>query len=213
MLHQVTYTDDGSGFKAEVTYDGAIGPPAIPLPAIPFQEDQIESQPLPEPIPQDLDVIIAKGQGGDIAKVDELEEGDKSPPVHLTAASPQLPGLPHVHQAHQLHHQAANHHHLHLDHNQLYALHLLHPRQASVFSPRSFSAGTRASLFDTEPAAILARGDNLQLPQKGSKQKEVRQLNNHPRHQPLPLASLDPEQSNTIDLSQFTLLGVGRVLG
>ena len=28
----MTYKDDGSGFVAQVTYDGAIGPPAIPLP-------------------------------------------------------------------------------------------------------------------------------------------------------------------------------------
>ena len=27
----MTYKDDGSGFVAQVTYDGAIGPPAIPL--------------------------------------------------------------------------------------------------------------------------------------------------------------------------------------
>ena len=27
----MTYKDDGSGFVAKVTYDGVIGPPAIPL--------------------------------------------------------------------------------------------------------------------------------------------------------------------------------------
>ena len=27
----MTYKDDGSGFVAQVTYDGVIGPPAIPL--------------------------------------------------------------------------------------------------------------------------------------------------------------------------------------
>ena len=240
-LSQVTYTDDGSGFVAHVTYDGAIGPPAIPLndsaiggPApIPFQEDQQDPppepvQPVAEPLPQDLDVIVAKGQEEE--EEDEADAGDKNHPVHnmFFSQPPQLP----VHQpAHQLHldHLQAHHvhqqaHQLHLDHNQLHALHLLQP-QLPALSPSSLpvSLSSSVSLFDSEPAAILARGNNPQLPQTPNLTSPTR-----PKKQPTrvvvrrrpaqlrnillqrqPLGSL----SNNFDLSQFTLLGVGRVLG
>ena len=102
-LSQVTYTDDGSGFVAHVTYDGAIGPPAIPLndsaigsPApIPFQEDQQDPppeplQPVVEPLPQDLDGIVVKGQ-------EEEEEADaEDHPVHnmFFSQPPNQGGLP-----------------------------------------------------------------------------------------------------------------------
>ena len=217
----MTYTDDGSGFVAHVTYDGAIRPPAIPLndgaiggPAIPFQEDQLDSHPEPlqlvaEPLPQDLDVIVAKGQE---EVEDEADVGDINPPAHNWFFS-QAPHLP----VHQQEHQ------LHLDHNQLHALHLLQP-QVPALSPISLSASLSAgaSLFDTEPAAILARGNkpqlsqtpNLTSPTKPKKTTRVVVRRRPVQHrtnslQRQPLGSL----SNNLDLSQFTLIGVGRVLG
>ena len=216
----MTYSDDGSGFVAHITYDGAIGPPAIPLndgaigspAAIPFQEDRLDShpeplQPVAEPVPQGRDVIVAKGQE---EEKDEVDVGDKNPPAHNWFFS-QAPQLPVHQQAHQLH----------LDHNQLHALHLLQP-QVPALSPSSLPARLSTSLFDTEPAAILARGNkpqlsqtpNLTSPTKPQKKTRVVVRRRPVQHrtnslQRQPLGSL----SNNLDLSQFTLLGVGRVLG
>ena len=223
----MTYSDDGSGFVAHVTYDGAIGPPAIPLndgaigspAAIPFQEDRLDSpseplQPVAEPLPQDLDVIAAKGQE---EGEDDVDVGDKNSLAHNWFFS-QAPHLPVHQQAHQQAHQ------LHLDHNQLHALHLLQPQVPALSlssPPASLSAG--ASLFDTEPAAILARTNNPQLSQTPNltsptrakkptrvvvRRRPVQHRTNSLQRQPL--GSL----SNNLDLShQFTLIGVGRVLG
>jgi len=239
-LRTVTYTDDGSGFVAHVTYDGAIGPPAIPFSdgaingpgsTIPSQDDQLDSppqplQPLAEPqVPEDLDVIVAKGQ----EEEDEGDVGDKNPLAQNW--------FPHLRQqAHQLHteHQQAHHvhqqaHQLHLDHNQLHALHLLQP-QVPVLNPSrppaSLSATT--SLFDTEPAAILARANNSDVSETPSfsslarskqptrvvvvRRRPVQPQANLLQRQPFG-SPLIAQQSNNLDLSQFTLLGVGRVLG
>ena len=201
----MTYTDDGSGFVAHVTYDGAIGPPAIPLndgtSTIPLQEDQLVSSPEPlhpvaEPAPQDFDVISAKGQEEEEGEV--KVEDEKARTHNLFRVASQLPALPPVHQqAHQLH----------LEHHQLHPLHLL---QSPV---PGLSPG---SLFDTEPAAILARAQaggnnpsrpNLTSPTRSKEATRVIVV----RRRPLPPTNL--LQRQPLDLSQFTLLGVGRVLG
>ena len=220
QVSQVTYTDDGSGFVAHVTYDGAIGPPAIPLndgaSTIPSQEDQLVSpseplQPVHEPASQDLDVIIAKGQQEE--EEGEVDVEDENPRTHnLFRVASQLPVLPRVHldQQHAQHvHQEG--HQLHLDHNQLHALHLLQP-PVPVLRP--------SSLFDTEPAAILARGKNPPTPNLTSptRSKEAARVTVVVRRRPVQRTNLLQRQpldtlQNHLDLSQFTLLGVGRVLG
>ena len=220
QVSQVTYTDDGSGFVAHVTYDGVIGPPAIPLndgaSTIPSQEDQLVSpseplQPVPEPASQDLDVIIAKGQQEE--EEGEVDVEDENPRTHnLFRVASQLPVLPRVHldQQHAQHvHQEG--HQLHLDHNQLHALHLLQP-PVPVLRP--------SSLFDTEPAAILARGKNPPTPNLTSptRSKEAARVTLVVRRRPVQRTNLLQRQpldtlQNHFDLSQFTLLGVGRVLG
>ena len=224
----MTYTDDGSGFVAHVTYDGAIGPPAIPLnndvaSTIPFQEDPLVSHPDPlQPLPQeDLDVIISKEKEEEEG---EVEEDEKTPAQNLfLSQASHLPVIPHLHPQPHQHHQHAHivrqqeAHHLHLDHNQLHALHLLQP-PVPVLSPTS-------SLFDTEPAAILARRKTPNLTTGPIQSKEATRVTAVTRSRPVQETKLERQPSrawrqlkektlpNQLDLSQFTLLGVGRVLG
>ena len=187
---------------------------------------------------QDSDVIIAKVQGeaGNEKKV-EMENRKIAPHNQLRVVD-QVPNL--LHPVHLLDLQQAAHvedqvhrqpglrqppqgqvHQLHLIHHPQ-SLHLLHHPQPQIIIspnrlPQELSTSTR-SLFDTEPLVVGPRGRNhgvrvaSGIPKLKMVQQEtpVHHPAPHPLHQAQPFARLSPHQ---LDLSQFTLLGKGKVLG
>ena len=192
---------------------------------------------MPEEPEQDSDVIIAKVQGEAGNEKNVEMENRKIAPHNQLRVVDQVPNL--LHPVHLLDLQQAAHvedqvhrqpglrqppqgqvHQLHLLHHPQ-SLHLLHHPQSQIIIspnrlPQELSTSTR-SLFDTEPLVVGPRGRNhgVRVASLSPKPRMVPQgapahPAPHPLHQGQPFARLSPHQ---LDLSQFTLLGKGKVLG